>query len=103
MLNNVEILIGMAALGFTALVVFSLYKLRQKKRVRRVEGWVKDYLVFRYGELPNPLSINCSNDALWPVLVAFEAPLTRIRHSLQLTFGGVYSTLKLLSEKEENR
>lgn len=103
MQNNVEVLIGMAALGLTALVSFAIYRLWQKKRVRRVEGWVKDYLFARYGELPIPLSINCSDDPLWPVLVAFDAPRSRIRHDLQLTFAGVHSTLTLLSEKEENR
>jgi hypothetical protein len=38
---------------------------------------VKNYLCVRYGELPNPLSINCSDDPLWPVLVAFDTPACR--------------------------
>ena len=69
--------------------------------MRRVEKWVKEYLCVRYGQLPNPLSINCSDDQLWPVLVAFDTPRTGIRHSLQFTCGATHPTFVLLSEKEE--
>ena len=65
--------------------------------------WVKDYLRVRYGELADPLSINCSNDPLWPVLVAFDAPSTGIRHRMQFTCGGRQTTYALHSEKEEER
>jgi hypothetical protein len=101
--KSAEVLIGMAALGFTVVAAFVVYRWRQRKRIRRVEEWVKDYLCLRYGELPNPLSINCSDDALWPVLVAFDTPRTGIRHSLQFTCGGTQATFALLSEKGEER
>jgi hypothetical protein len=101
--KSAEVLIGMAVLGLTAVAAFVVYRWRQKKRVHRVEKWVKEYLCVRYGELPNPLSINCSVDPLWPVLVAFSAPRTGIRHSLQFTSGGAHPTFALLSEKEEER
>lgn len=101
--KSIEVLIGMAALGLAATAAFAVYRWRQRNRVRRVEKWVKDYLCARYGELPNPLSINCSDDPLWPVLVAFDTPRTGIRHSMQFTCGGRDSTYALLSEKEEER
>ena len=101
--NSAEVLIGMAALGLAAAAAFAVYRWRQRNRVRRVEKWVKDYLCARFGELPNPLSINCSNDLLWPVLVAFDTPRTGIRYSMQFTCGGRHSTYALLSEKEEDR
>jgi hypothetical protein len=101
--KSAEVLIGMAALGLTAAAAFVVYRWRQRKRLRWVEKWVKDYLCVRYGELPNPLSINCSDDPLWPVLVAFDTPRTGSRHSMQFTCGGRHSTCELLSEKEEER
>lgn len=100
--KNTELLIGMAVLGLAAVVVFVVYRWLEKKRVCRAEEWVKDYLCVRYGELPNPLSINCSDDLLWPVLVTFNTPRTGIRHSMQFAWKGKRSTLSLLSEKEDN-
>jgi hypothetical protein len=99
--KSTELLIGVATLALVALVAFALYRRRQRHRVRRVEGWVKDYLCARYGELPTRLSINCSDDHLWPVLVAFNAPRTGIRHRLQFTCGATHSTFELSAEKEE--
>jgi hypothetical protein len=96
--NSAEVLIGMVALGLSAAAAFVVYRGWQKKRIRRVEKWVKDYLCLRYGELPKSLSINCSDDLLWPVLVAFDTPRTGIRHSMQFTRGGRHSTCQLLSE-----
>jgi hypothetical protein len=101
--QSTEVLIGMAVLGVTAMAAFVGYRWRQSKRVRRVEEWVKDYLCVRYSKLPNALRINCSDDPLWPVLVAFDTPGTGIRHSLQFTCTGTYSTFALLSDKEEQR
>jgi hypothetical protein len=101
--NSPEVLIGMAALGLTAAAAFVVYRWWQKKRIRRVEKWVKDYLRLRYGELPNPLTISCSDDPLWPVLVSFDTPCTGTRHSMRFTCGGTHSTFALLSKKEEQR
>jgi hypothetical protein len=101
--KSTAILIGMAALGLTTVAAFAIHRWRQKKRRHQVGRWVKDYLCVRYGELPDRLSINCSDDSLWPVLVAFDAPRTGIRHNLQFTCDGTHSTFALLSEKEEKR
>jgi hypothetical protein len=101
--RSLEALIGMAGVAFVALAVFALYRRQQRQRVRRVESRVKDYLVVRYGELPNDLSINCSDDALWPVLVSFDDAHTGRRHRLQFGCWGPVSTLSLLSEKEDER
>src|SRR5436305_14379989 len=99
--TGVAVIIGMAALGLTAAAAFVVYRWRQRKRVHRVKGWVKDYLCARYGELPNLLSINCSDDPLWPVLVAFDTPRTGIRHGMHFTCGSRHSTFALLSERDE--
>jgi hypothetical protein len=100
--NSAQVLIGVAALGLAAVAAVVVYRWRQKKRVRQVEDWVKDYLCIRYGELPNRLSIDCSDDTLWPVLVAFDTPRTGTRHNLRFTCGGTPSTFALLSEKESS-
>jgi hypothetical protein len=96
-------LIGMAGLAFAALAAVAWYRVRQRKHVRQVGTWVTDYLVARYGELPDHLNINCSADSQWPVLVAFDSPRTGARHSLQFACPGPRSAFSLLSEKEENR
>lgn len=98
--SSAVMLMEIAGLGLSAMAAFVVYRWWQKKRTRRIETWVKDYLCIRYGELPNPLSINCSDDPLWPVLVAFDTPRTGTRHSMQFTCGGRHSTYALLSEKE---
>ncbi len=96
-------LLAMAALGLTALVTFVGYRWRQRRRVVRVKRWVSDYLLRRYGEIPGSLSIDCSDDVLWPVLVAFDAPRTGVRHRLQFQCGGAPSTFALHSERQEGR
>ena len=101
--KSTAVLIGMATLSFVALTAFAVYRQRRRNRVGRVERWVKDYLCARYGEVPDRLSINCSDDLLWPVLVAFDAPRTGIRHNLQFTCGATHSTFALLAEREEKR
>lgn len=101
--NSAVVLIGTTALGLIALVAFLIYKWEQKKRVHRIEQWVKDYVLDRYGDLPNPLNIKCSDDMLWPVLMAFDTPRTATRHRLQFICEKAHSTFALLSEKEEKR
>jgi len=100
---SVEVLIGMAAVVIAGSVAYAIYRWQQRKRVHRIEEWVKKYLSDRYGELPANLRIDCSDDWLWPVLVNFAGPRTGVRHSLQFTCGGARSTFALLSEKEEVR
>src|SRR5690349_17225200 len=99
--RSAEVLIGMAVVGLTAVTTWVVYRWRQKKRASRVAKWVKEYLCVRYGELPDPLSISCSDDLRWPVLVTFSAPRSGIRHYLQFACGRTPSTFALLSEKEE--
>lgn len=101
--SSVEVLIGMAVVVIAGLVAYAIYRRRQRRRVHRVEEWVKKYLSDRYGELPTALRIDCSDDRLWPVLVDFTGPCPGVRHRLQFTCGGTRSTFALLSEKEEAR
>ncbi len=96
-----KMFIMMAALGISALAAFVVYRWSQRNRVYRVEERVKNYLCVRYGALPNNLRVDCSDDHLWPVLVAFDTPKTGIRRRLQFTSGETQSTFGLLSEKEE--
>jgi hypothetical protein len=104
--NSMAVLIGVAALVPAALAAFAFYRWRQRQRVRGVGRWVKGYLVARFGEaggVPGRLTINCTDDRQWPVLVAFDDPRTRIRHNLQFACAGPPSSFSLLSEKEDNR
>ena len=99
--RSVEILIGTAAAVIVGLVACVIYRWLQRRRVHRVEGWVKEYLSDRYGELPASLRIACSDDRLWPVLVDFIGPRTGVRHRLQFTCDGTHSTFTLISDEEE--
>jgi len=101
--KSVEALIGMAGLALLALATFAAYRWRQRERVRRVEHWVREYLVAHYGGMPDDLHINCSDDARWPVLVSFNGRLNGARHLLHFGCGGRVATFALLSEKEEQR
>jgi hypothetical protein len=83
-----------------ALIAFATYRRRRHNRVSR---WVQDYLLVRYGALPNRLNINWSHDIRLPVLVVFNAPANGIRHSLQFSCGGRAPTWFLLSEMHEVR
>jgi len=100
--SRVGTLVGIA-LVLVALAAFAVYRWQQRKRVRWVEGRVREYLVERYGGLPNHLNINCSEDPLWPVLVSFDDPRTGTRNRLQFSCSGPASTFSLFSEKEEGR
>ncbi len=101
--RSVTVLIGIAAGVVAGIVIFALYRWQQRRRVRRVEKWVKGWLSTRYGELPSPLHIDCSDDRLWPVLVDFDTPGTGIRHRLQFACPGPGSALSLISDIEEKR
>ena len=99
--RSVVMLIGVAVLLFASLAAVVVYRWRQRRRVRQVEGRVKDYLFGRYGGLPSRLNINCSDDELWPVLVAFDNPRTGVRHRLQFDWRGPAADLALLWEQED--
>jgi hypothetical protein len=98
--NGGGTLVGIA-LALVALAAFAFYRWHQRKRVSWVQGRVREYLVARYGGLPNHLDINCSDDPLWPVLVAFDNPRTGIQHRLRFACPGPESTFSLLSEEEK--
>jgi hypothetical protein len=99
--TSTQVLIGIAVAIVASLGGFAVYKWRQRQRVRQVKKWLENYLIVRFGELPNPLNINCSDDPLWPVLVAFSSPRTGIRHKLQFSCQDPHRTCSLLSEVEE--
>src|SRR5690349_16410579 len=97
--NPFAVLIGLVSVVLAVVAAFAAYRWKQRTRARRVEEWVKGYLVTRYGRLPDRLNIICTDDALWPVLVAFERP--GARHSLQFSCAKDESSFFLLREKEE--
>lgn len=95
-------LIGTAGVALLALA-FAVYRWQQRKRVRRVEQWVREYLAERYGEVPDDLHINCSDDTNWPVLVSFNSRQNGTSHRLQFVCGRTIPTFFLLSETGEQR
>ena len=99
--ESAAVLLGMATGSVAGLIVFTLYRWRQRRRVRRVERLVGEYLSARYGELPSPLHINCSDDRLWPVLVDFGNLANGMRHRMQFDCPGSGASLSLLSEDWE--
>jgi len=101
--KSVELMIGVAGSAAVTLAAFAVYRWRMRQRVRRVEWQVKDFLADRYGGLPDHLSINCSDDPLWPVLVGFDNARTGTQHRLQFACGGRRSTFSLLSEMVNQR
>lgn len=100
--GSAAVLIGVAG-SVVGLVAYAVHQRRQRMRRRRVERWVGEYLSGRYGEVPAPLHVNCSDDRLWPVLVDFSSPRTGARHRLRFDCPGAGSSLTLLSEEVESR
>jgi hypothetical protein len=100
-----EVRMDMGMAVFVGLVVaaalagFAVYRWRMRRRARRVEGWVRDYLVGSYGKLPGGLHVDCSDDELWPVLVAFDDPATGARHRLRFSCAGPDSAFSLASDE----
>jgi hypothetical protein len=99
--DSVAVLLWVAVGSVAGVVAFTLYRWLQRRRVGRVERWVGEYLSARYGELPSPLHINCSDDRLWPVLVDFGNRATGMRHRMRFDCPGAGDTLSLLSEERE--
>src|SRR5687767_5466145 len=95
--TSTAVFVGVVAAA--ALAAFAAYRWRERARVRRVEGSVRDYLAARNGGPPPGLHIDCSEDRLWPVLADFIDRRTGARHRLQFGCPGPYSALSLLSEK----
>jgi len=101
MARNTEALIGMAALALTALAAFAVYRWWMRQRVLPVRAGVGGWLSDRYGGLPKGLSIDCSDDPLWPVLVAFDDPGTGTRHRLRFACNGQPPTVSLVADSED--
>jgi hypothetical protein len=99
--QNVAVLMGMAGLAVVSLAAFTVYRSGQRGRVRRIKAWVGRYLSDRYGTLPGRLTINCSDDPFWPVLVGFDHPTSGIRHLLQFACAGRPSKYTLHSRSDE--
>lgn len=93
-------LIGVVAL--VALLSFAWYRRRVRQRSRAVHQWLKDYLAIHFRGLDN-LRIDCSDDALWPVLVSFEGPGAGVRHRMRFVCSGAPSTYALVLDQEERR
>ena len=62
----------MVAAAAVALAAFACYRWRQSRRVRGVNEWIGAYLRDRFGGPLDRVSINCSDDRLWPVLVGCD-------------------------------
>jgi len=99
MANRAEILMIVTGF-FLALAAFAVYRWRQERRVDRITTWVTEYVLAHYGQVPAPLQINCTDDHLWPVLVAFDCPRSGTRRRLQFSCAGAPSTYALVSVKE---
>ena len=100
--NHTEVLMVVTGMVL-ALAAFAVYRRRQHRRVERIKAWITTYLSARYGEPPVHLQINCSDDSLWPVLVAFERPKSGTRHSLRFSCSESQPTCSLVSETEAPR
>jgi hypothetical protein len=96
-----EVLIGLAGLAVLTLAAFAAWWWWRGRRTRRIERWVKGYLVTRYGHVPEDLHVNCSDDQFWPLLVSFHCPHDRTLHLLEFGCSGPFSTFALLSERKE--
>lgn len=92
--------VGLAGLAVAAIAGFAVYRWRQRARVRGVKAWVAAYLTDRYGTPPDDLAVNCSDDPLWPVLVAFAHPRTGAAHRLRFACAVQPASCTLLSETE---
>ncbi len=85
-------------LAIATICGFFVYRWRQQQRVRDVNLKIKDYLRGRFGRVPDNLTINCSDDPLWPILVSFTTAPYDDKHRLQFMCAGPISTLALLTE-----
>jgi hypothetical protein len=99
-METVRVLTAAAVLAPAVLIVFAVYRWRQRQRADQIHGRVKDFLSARYGELPRDLHIISSDDTLWPVVVSFHNPRGGMRHLLQFDCPGPASTLTFRSEEE---
>jgi hypothetical protein len=92
-----------AAMAAVALAAFAYYSWRCRERSRGVKAWVESYLRDRFGNSLERVSVNCSDDRSWPVLVGFDDVQTGLRHRLRFHCPGSPSSMRLESEQSEPR
>ena len=97
------LMLMLAALAAAALAAFAFYRWRQDRRTRGIKAWVEGVLRDRFGNSLERVTINCSDDATWPVLVGFDDVQTGTRHRLRFCCMGIPSTYRLESEQSELR
>jgi hypothetical protein len=94
---TVEVL-TVLVLSFAALTAFAVYRWRQRQRVCRIKGWINEFLVARFSVLPKNLTVSCSNDLFWPIMVDFDDPRSGAPQRLQFVCGKARSTFALRTE-----
>lgn len=87
-----------AAAALVAVAAYCLYRVQQRRRVLGIGECVRSYLQQQYGELPNDISINCSDDSRWPILVSFAEPQGGARRQLQFKCSGPLSSFRILAD-----
>src|SRR4051812_793290 len=97
------LMLMVAALAAAALAAFAFHRWRQERRTRGIKAWVEGVLRDRFGTSLERVTINCSEDATWPVLVGFDDVQKGTRHRLRFDCMGSSSTYRLESEQSEGR
>lgn len=87
-----------SGLALLAIVMFAVYRWKQRRRVARVTAWIRSFLTARYGALPKNLYIDCTEDRIWPVLVTFDSQTGGKQHRFNFACSGDQSTYRLRSE-----
>jgi hypothetical protein len=100
--QQAEVLIGVAATALAVVAAVAVYRRGRRRRALRVEASARKYLSDRYGALPKNVTVNCSDDALWPVLVAFDHPQAGVRHRLEFGVREQDASVSLISERTDN-
>ena len=94
----VGFLIGLMLVG---MVAFAAYRWMQGRRTVQINAWVRNFVMSRYGGIPENLHVNCTDDRRWPVIVTFDRNAAGSRHQLRFACAGVQSSFRLASETEE--
>jgi len=98
-----QIQLMLAVLALLAIAAFGVYRWTQSRRVAGVNVWIRNFLLTRYGALPENLHIICTDEQLWPVLATFDRLSVGSRHMLHFSCSGDQSNYRLDSENEERR
>lgn len=94
--SNLAILI--AAVAVVTVIAFVLYRLKNAERIRAVKERVRDHLRKHYGEVPDELIVNCSDDERWPILVSFVEPRSHVVKRLQFKCSRSIATFRVHAE-----